>query len=115
MSTSVGPCGSPAGGIATGSSRGSASSSSVTRDTRGLAGLANESVLEVTGRGVANPAARGGHELHDPVVTVVSAAIAPPFGLFRPTVAAQLPTRLTGLANIREVRLFPSDPHRLTP
>lgn len=80
----------------------------VLRDARGLAqvviddpetaalvaGLANESVLEVTGRVVADPAAPGGHELHDPVVTVVSAAVAPPFDLFRPMLAAQLPTRL---------------------
>jgi nondiscriminating aspartyl-tRNA synthetase len=80
----------------------------VLRDARGLAqvvvedpgtarllqGLANESVLSVDGVVVANPRAPGGAELHDPVVTVMSESVPPPFDLFRPALAAQLPTIL---------------------
>ena len=59
-----------------------------------LADLGNESVLSVTGWAVPNPQAPGGAELHEPVVTVLSEAEPPPFDLFRPTLAAQLPTIL---------------------
>ena len=59
-----------------------------------LGRLANESVLSVTGRAVANPQAPGGAELHGPAIEVLSAAVPPPFDLFRPTLAAQLPTIL---------------------
>ena len=41
-----------------------------------LGGLANESVLSVTGHAVANPQAPGGAELHGPAVTVLSEAVA---------------------------------------
>ncbi len=64
-------------------------------ETAALLGrLANESVLSVTGQAVANPQAPGGAELHGPEITVLSEAVAPPFDLFRPTLAAQLPTIL---------------------
>ena len=62
--------------------------------SRLIGGLANESVLSVTGQVVANPQAPGGAELHDSIVTVLSEAIPPPFDLFRPALAAQLPTIL---------------------
>lgn len=69
-------------------------------DTRaGIETLAHESVLSVTGRAVATPQAPGGIEIHDPVVTVVSAALAdPPFDLYRPELNAQLPTMLDAAA-----------------
>ena len=80
----------------------------VLRDARGLAQivvddpetaaqlgrLANESVLSIAGQAVANPQAPGGAEVHEPAVTVLSEAIPPPFDLFRPALAAQLPTIL---------------------
>lgn len=60
-----------------------------------LAGLTAETVLAVHGRAVANTAAPGGVEVVDPVVRVVSAAAeAPPFDLYRPELAATLPTQL---------------------
>ena len=60
-----------------------------------LAGLHNESVLGVAGVVVAEPQAPGGIEIHDPDVTVISAADeAPPFDLYRPMIKAQLPTIL---------------------
>lgn len=81
----------------------------ILRDGRGLAqvvvedaalaarldALHQESVLAVEGRVVAQPQAPGGVELHEPTVEVVSAATEPPpFDLFRPQLAAQLPTIL---------------------
>ena len=59
-----------------------------------VATLAAESVLRVSGNAVAAPQAPGGVEIHDPVITVVSTAEPPPFDLFRPELAAQLPTLL---------------------
>ncbi|MDQ4026052.1 MAG: aspartate--tRNA(Asn) ligase [Actinomycetota bacterium] len=60
-----------------------------------LARLQHESVLYVEGVVVAPPQAPGGVELHQPTVEVISAASEPPpFDLFRPTIAAQLPTIL---------------------
>ena len=60
-----------------------------------LARLNNESVLGVAGTVVAEPQAPGGVELHDPEVTVISAADEPPpFDLYRPVIQAQLPTIL---------------------
>ncbi len=60
-----------------------------------LAGLVEESVLQVRGRVVANPAAPGGAEVVDPQVTVLSPAVAPPpFDLYRPELGATLPTQL---------------------
>lgn len=60
-----------------------------------LARLHPESVLSVEGVVVAQPHAPGGVELRHPRVEVISAAAeAPPFDLFRPTIAAQLPTLL---------------------
>jgi nondiscriminating aspartyl-tRNA synthetase len=80
----------------------------VLRDGRGLAqivvedpallarldGLAHESVLEVAGEAVAAAQAPGGVEVHRPTVTVLAEAEPPPFDLFRPELAAQLPTAL---------------------
>jgi nondiscriminating aspartyl-tRNA synthetase len=60
-----------------------------------LDGLMHESVLRVEGAAVAAPQAPGGVEVHGPAVEVIAAATAPPpFDLFRPTLAAQLPTIL---------------------
>ncbi len=59
-----------------------------------LGGLANESVLSLTGMVVANPQAPGGAELREPSIEVLSEAVPPPFDLFRPAPAAQLPTIL---------------------
>ena len=60
-----------------------------------LARLNNELVLGVAGTVVAEPQAPGGVEIHDPVVTVISAADEPPpFDLYRPSIQAQLPTIL---------------------
>ncbi len=59
-----------------------------------LGRLANESVLTVSGQAVANPQAPGGAEVHDPAIAILSEATPPPFDLFRPTLAAQLPTIL---------------------
>ncbi|MGH2562697.1 MAG: aspartate--tRNA(Asn) ligase [Thermomicrobiales bacterium] len=60
-----------------------------------LARLHNEAVLTVEGLAVANPRAMGGVEVQQPVVEVVAAAAEqPPFDLFRPELAAQLPTIL---------------------
>ena len=60
-----------------------------------LARLNNKSVLGVAGTVVAEPQAPGGVEIHDPVVTVISAADEPPpFDLYRPSIQAQLPTIL---------------------
>lgn len=60
-----------------------------------LSQLHNESVLAVEGIVVAEKQAPGGVELHEPSVGIISpAAEAPPFDLFRPALAAQLPTIL---------------------
>lgn len=58
-------------------------------------GLAEETVLRITGTATANPQAPGGVELTEPTVTPLSGpAEAPPFDLYRPTVPATLPTIL---------------------
>jgi aspartyl/asparaginyl-tRNA synthetase len=60
-----------------------------------LAELSPETVVSVTGRAVACAQAPGGVEVHDPDVEVVTRpAEPPPLELWRPTLAAQLPTRL---------------------
>ncbi len=60
-----------------------------------LAELSAETVLEVTGTVVAAAQAPGGAEVHEPEVKVVaSPAQPPPLELWRPTLSAQLPTRL---------------------
>jgi nondiscriminating aspartyl-tRNA synthetase len=54
-----------------------------------------ETVVEVTGRTVANPQAPGGVEIVEPIFTLLSEpATAPPFDLYRPVVSATLPTIL---------------------
>jgi nondiscriminating aspartyl-tRNA synthetase len=60
-----------------------------------LALLSAESVISVEGVVVPQPQAPSGAELHQPVIEVISAASeSPPFDLFRPTIAAHLPTIL---------------------
>ncbi|MEQ4302171.1 aspartate--tRNA(Asn) ligase [Plantactinospora sp. B6F1] len=60
-----------------------------------LAELPEESVLEVTGRVVRNPAAPAGVELVDPTVrTLGDPAVPPPFDVYRPELTASLPTQL---------------------
>jgi nondiscriminating aspartyl-tRNA synthetase len=60
-----------------------------------LAQLAPETVVSVTGSAVAAEQAPGGVEIHEPDVEVVARpAEAPPLELWRPALAAQLPTRL---------------------
>jgi nondiscriminating aspartyl-tRNA synthetase len=59
-----------------------------------LSRLPHESVLEVEGRVTAEPQAPGGFEIHEPRLTILVEATAPPFDLFRPTLKAQLPTIL---------------------
>ncbi len=60
-----------------------------------LAGLYNESVIEVEGTAVEEPQAPGGVEIHEPVIRIISpSAEAPPIDIFRPTLSAQLPTIL---------------------
>ncbi len=80
----------------------------ILRDGRGLAqvvvddpallarldGLGHETVLAVTGDVVAVTQAPGGVEVHAPTVAVLAEAEPPPFDLFRPRLAAQLPTQL---------------------
>jgi len=57
--------------------------------------LPEETVIEVAGTVTASAQAPGGVELTEPVVTPLSAPAAPPpFDLYRPTVAASLPTVL---------------------
>jgi len=56
--------------------------------------LPEESVVEVRGTVVANETAPAGVELTDPSVNVLSEAEPPPFDLYRPTLAATLPTLL---------------------
>ncbi|HEX6054630.1 MAG TPA: aspartate--tRNA(Asn) ligase [Intrasporangium sp.] len=60
-----------------------------------LGELPEETVVEVTGRVVHNPAAPGGAELVDPAFTpVTEPALPPPAELWRPTFGAGLPTQL---------------------
>jgi len=69
------------------------------RVRQALESLPHESVITVTGTAVATPQAPGGVELHDPIVTVVSRATGdPPVELYRPELAASLPTRLDAAA-----------------
>ncbi|MEV0730092.1 aspartate--tRNA(Asn) ligase [Polymorphospora sp. NPDC050346] len=65
-------------------------------DTRTrLEELPEETVVEITGRVVANPSAPAGVEVVDPVVRPLGApAVPPPFDLYRPALAATLPTQL---------------------
>ncbi len=61
----------------------------------GLEQLTEETVVEVTGTVVANRAAPAGVELTGPAVRPLGpAAVAPPFDLYRPALAATLPTQL---------------------
>ena len=66
------------------------------RETLGqLAGLPEETVVEVTGTVSANASAPGGAELVEPAVTpLTEPAAAPPAELWRPTFGAGLPTHL---------------------
>ena len=75
----------------------------IVRDRSGLAQVVlpptaievgEESVVVVTGRVVANPAAPAGVEIAEAEVRVVSAAEPPPFDLYRPSLTASLPTLL---------------------
>ncbi|MFY1687008.1 aspartate--tRNA(Asn) ligase [Plantactinospora sp. WMMB782] len=60
-----------------------------------LAELPEESVVEVTGRAVGNPAAPAGAELVDPTVRPLGdPAVPPPFDVYRPELTAALPTQL---------------------
>jgi nondiscriminating aspartyl-tRNA synthetase len=57
--------------------------------------LPEETVVEITGRVVANPAGPAGVELVDPTVRTLSAPAVPaPFDLYRPVLTASLPTQL---------------------
>ena len=57
--------------------------------------IGEETVVEVTGKAVANPQAPGGVEVGDPTFTLLSdPAETPPVELWRPTVNAALPTLL---------------------
>ena len=61
----------------------------------GVAGLPEETVLEITGTVTLNSQAPGGAELTGPAVAPLSEpAQPPPFDLYRPTVTAALPTIL---------------------
>lgn len=61
--------------------------------------LPHESVIAVEGVVRAVPQAPGGIELHDPVIEVISAAAGePPVELYKPELAAQLPTLLDNAA-----------------
>ncbi|GAA3714835.1 aspartate--tRNA(Asn) ligase [Terrabacter ginsenosidimutans] len=66
------------------------------RDTvEQLAGLPEETVVEVTGMVSANESAPGGAELVKPTITALTEpALAPPTELWRPTFGAGLPTHL---------------------
>ncbi|HEY0803946.1 MAG TPA: aspartate--tRNA(Asn) ligase, partial [Pseudonocardiaceae bacterium] len=76
----------------------------VIRDRSGLAqvvlpappdGVTEETVVEVHGIATANPQAPGGAEITQPVIETLSEpAVAPPFDLYRPELAATLPTML---------------------
>jgi nondiscriminating aspartyl-tRNA synthetase len=59
------------------------------------AGFSEETVLEVNGLVIANAQAPGGTEITEPVLTPLSEpATAPPFDIYRPSLAATLPTIL---------------------
>ncbi len=65
------------------------------RETTPLGAIPEETVVRITGTATANPQAPGGVEITEATVTVLSGpAAAPPFDLYRPTVAATLPTIL---------------------
>ncbi len=65
------------------------------RETTTLGAIPEETVVRITGTATANPQAPGGVEITEATVTVLSGpAAAPPFDLYRPTVAATLPTIL---------------------
>jgi nondiscriminating aspartyl-tRNA synthetase len=64
-----------------------------------IAELAPETVLSVRGLVVASAQAPGGAELHNPEITVLAPAEAPPLELWRPTLTMQLP-RLLDLAPV---------------
>ncbi len=75
----------------------------IVRDRAGLAQVVvpagtelpgEETVVEVTGRAVANPVAPGGVELVEPKIEVFGAAAAPPLELFRPALETGLPALL---------------------
>ncbi|GGM82368.1 aspartate--tRNA(Asn) ligase [Dactylosporangium sucinum] len=74
----------------------------VLRDRAGLAQVVagpeglpgEETVVEITGRVVANAVAPGGVELVEPSISVLSVAEPPPVELFRPALAAALPVLL---------------------
>ncbi len=69
--------------------------SRIERDVSSSPGLTEETVLEVQGTVVANDQAPGGVELTGPTVSPLSGpATPPPFDLYRPVVAATLPTIL---------------------
>lgn len=59
-----------------------------------LAAMPEESVMEVIGRVVANPAAPGGVDIVEPKLQILSQAEQPPFDLYRPQIRASLPTLL---------------------
>ncbi|HLT19737.1 MAG TPA: aspartate--tRNA(Asn) ligase [Thermomicrobiales bacterium] len=60
-----------------------------------VAALGHESVVEVVGNAVAVPQAPGGVEIHAPAIEVIAAVNEQlPFDLYRPEIAAQLPTVL---------------------
>ena len=61
---------------------------------RRLDELCEETVVSVEGTVAANPKAPGGAELTDPRVTVLGSATQPPVDLWRPALAAGLPTLL---------------------
>jgi nondiscriminating aspartyl-tRNA synthetase len=75
----------------------------ILRDRTGLAQVVlpagtelpgEETVVEVTGRAVANPVAPGGVEVVEPAVRVLGEAEPPPVELFRPSLDTALPTLL---------------------
>jgi nondiscriminating aspartyl-tRNA synthetase len=70
----------------------------VVRDPRTVAQveeIGEETVVEVTGKAVANPQAPGGVEVGEPIITLLSdPAETPPVELWRPAVNAGLPTLL---------------------
>ncbi len=75
----------------------------ILRDRTGLAQVVvpagsvlpgEETVVEVTGRAVANPVAPGGVEVVEPAISVLGEAEPPPVELFRPSLDATLPTLL---------------------
>jgi nondiscriminating aspartyl-tRNA synthetase len=61
---------------------------------RWLDELCEETVVSVEGTVVANPKAPGGAEISDPRITVLGSSTTPPVELWRPAMAAGLPTLL---------------------